>query len=66
MNFRKSVSILGFAIAFAAPAAAIADVTWETTNDEAGSRILAPQFGTAPTGRAITATAPLMTGAISS
>lgn len=65
MNIRRSVSALGFAVAFAAPAVALADVVWETTNDEAGSRIVTPQLGSAPAGRAITATAPLSIGALS-
>ena len=65
MLTRKSIPALGFAVMLASPLAAFAGGFWETTNDEAGSRIVAPQFG------AVTRTAPLAnedapgTGAVS-
>jgi hypothetical protein len=42
----KSLTALGLAIALGSPLASFA-VVWETTNDEAGSRIVAPALGTA-------------------
>jgi len=47
MNLRKSAAALGFAVAFATPLAALAGGIWESTNDEAGSRIVNPQPGSA-------------------
>ncbi len=65
MFIRKSISALGFAIAFGAPVAALADSFWETTNDETGTRIVAPPFGTNSRGAASTAVKPLRLGDIS-
>ena len=65
MSIRKTLTTLGFAIAFATPVAALADVTWETTNDEAGSRIVTPQFGAPSTGKAPAANTALRIGAVS-
>ena len=53
MNIRKSATALGIVITLGTPLAALAGGFWVTTNDEAGSRIVAPQSGT------ITNTAPL-------
>ena len=53
MLTRKSIPALGFAALLATPLSVLADGFWETTNDEAGSRIVAPRLG------AIIKTAPL-------
>lgn len=45
MSTRKSLTTLALALSLVAPAAALADGFWITTNDEAGSRIVAPEFG---------------------
>lgn len=42
----KSLTALGLAVALGSPLASFA-VVWETTNDEAGSRIVAPARGAA-------------------
>jgi hypothetical protein len=65
MSTRKSLTRIALALTLVAPAAAFADGFWVTTNDEPGSRIVAPAVGsvakTAPAARA----APLANGAIS-
>ena len=48
MTIRKSITSLGFVVAVASPLAALADGIWITTNDEPGSRIVAPQPGSNP------------------
>lgn len=45
MKARKSLASLGFALSLAAPLASHADVTWVTTNDEAGTRIVVTSTG---------------------
>ena len=45
MFTRKSIPALGLAIALGLPLAALAGGFWETTNDEAGSRIVSPRIG---------------------
>ena len=65
MNVRKSVSALGFVIAFGAPLAAFADSFWETTNDEAGSRIVVQQFGKVAKSAPLAAVDPLRLGDVS-
>lgn len=55
MSTRKSLTKIALALSLVAPAAALADGFWVTTNDEPGSRIVAPQIGsvanTAPAAR---------------
>ena len=65
MSIRKTLTTLGFAIAFATPVAALADVTWETTNDEAGSRIVAPEFGSVAKTAPVANVTPLTAGTVS-
>ena len=65
MSTRKSLTTLALALSLAAPAAALADGFWVTTNDEAGSRIVAPEFGSvAKTAPAVNVT-PVAAGAVS-
>lgn len=45
MKIRTSVTALGLAIAIGSPLAVLAEGIWENTNDEAGSRIVHPPFG---------------------
>lgn len=45
MNIRTSAAALGLAIAIGSPLAVLAEGSWENTHDEAGSRIVDPQFG---------------------
>jgi hypothetical protein len=61
----KSLAALGFAIALGSPLASHAFV-WETTNDEAGSRIVTPAFGAASKSVRIPDTKALRLGEISS
>jgi len=65
MSNRKYVTTLGLAIALGAPLTALADGFWETTNDEAGSRIVVPQLGAVSRNSAAAPAAPLRVGAIS-
>lgn len=65
MSTRKIVVGLGFAVVLVAPLAALADAFWETTNDEAGSRIVTPRFGAVTRGTAPVAVKPLQTNDIS-
>lgn len=65
MNMRKSLSGLGFLIALGAPLAALAGGFWETTDDEAGSRIVAPQFGNVAKSAPLAAVNPLRPGDVS-
>jgi hypothetical protein len=66
MNIRHSASALGFAIALVTPLAALADGFWETTNDETGSRLVAPQFGTIARTAPLPSATALQPGAVSS
>ena len=66
MKLRKSASTLGFAIVLVTPLAAFADGFWETTNDEAGSRIVAPRFGTTTGTAPLASVDALQPGAVSS
>ncbi|MBK6980237.1 MAG: hypothetical protein IPH30_00960 [Betaproteobacteria bacterium] len=65
MSARKLVTGIGFAIALATPIAVLAEVVWETTSDEAGSRIVVPQFGTTPKSVSLPAVKPLRAGDVS-
>lgn len=65
MSIRKSIHGIGFIVALGAPVVALAGGIWETTNDEAGSRIVAPQFGAAASSATIPAMKPLCVGDIS-
>jgi hypothetical protein len=53
------------ATALAAPAIALAEPLWETTNDEPGSRIVAPRFGTIAKSAPVAGVKPLAAGAVS-
>lgn len=48
MNIRRSATAVAVATACSIPAIALADPFWETTNDEAGSRIVVPRAGSVP------------------
>lgn len=61
----QTLTALGFAIALGSPLASFA-VTWETTNDEAGSRIVNPVFGAASKSVRIADTTALRPGDLSS
>lgn len=61
----KSLAVIGLAIAIGSPLASFA-VVWETTNDEAGSRIVAPALGTASNNVRIAETKALRPGDLSS
>ncbi len=63
MSTRKLAT--GLAIALCAPLAAWAGEFFETTNDEAGSRIVTPRFGAPTTGSAPAASTALRVGEIS-
>jgi hypothetical protein len=65
MFTRKLAAALGFAIALGAPLASHAEGIWETTNNEAGSRIVDPTFGTTYKSAAPTEVTPLVTGTVS-
>ena len=66
MKLRKSASTLGFAIALVTPLAAFADGFWEITNDEPGSRIVAPQLGAIAMTAQLPTVIALQPGAVSS
>jgi hypothetical protein len=55
MNIHRCTLAMAAATALAAPAIALAEPLWETTNDEPGSRIVVPRMGsgtmTAPMAR---------------
>lgn len=57
MSSRKSLTTFALALSLIAPAVALADGFWVTTNDEAGSRIIAPRAGAVP---ATPSTAPVL------
>jgi hypothetical protein len=61
----KSLTALGLAIALGSPLASFAAV-WEATNDEAGSRIVAPALGAASKSVRIPDTKALRLGDVSS
>lgn len=65
MSTRKSLTTLALALSLAAPAAALADGFWVTTNDEAGSRIVAPEFGSIAKSAPAARVSPLAAGAVS-
>jgi len=65
MSTRKLALGIGFTIALGAPLAVLAGGLWETTSDEAGSRIVAPPFGAVSTRSAVTTSELLRIGAIS-
>ena len=65
MFTRKSIPALGLIAMLGAPLAALADGFWETTNDEAGSRIVAQPFGAAVNRAAPRAVNPVQVGDIS-
>jgi len=65
MSTRKSLTTLALALSLAAPAAALADDFWITTNDEAGSRIVAPEFGSVAKTAPVANVTPLTAGTVS-
>lgn len=65
MSTRKSLTTLAIALSFAAPAAALADGFWVTTNDEPGSRIVAPAIGSIAKSAPAARVSPLAAGAVS-
>jgi hypothetical protein len=65
MSTRKSLTRIALALSLVAPAAAFADGFWVTTNDEPGSRIVAPEFGTIAKTVPVAGVKPLATGAVS-
>ena len=65
MKIRHCASALGFAIALATPLAALADGFRENTNDGAGTRIVAPRFGTVVSTAPIASVGALQPGAVS-
>lgn len=65
MNIRRSTLAMAAATALAAPAIALAEPLWETTNDEPGSRIVAPRFGTIAKSAPVAGVKPLAAGAVS-
>jgi hypothetical protein len=65
LSIRKSVPFVIFAIAVASPVAALADPFWITTDDEAGSRIVVPAYGSIAKSAPIANVTPLQTGDVS-
>lgn len=65
MKLRHSAYALGFAVALSTPLAAFADSFWETTNDEPGTRIVAPQIGTIARTAPLPSVTALQPGAVS-
>ena len=66
MNTRKALIALGAAtVGFAVPAVSMADVTWITTNDEAGTRIVQTASGSGPASTVNPGSKPLQAGDIS-
>lgn len=61
----RSLTALGLAVALGSPLASFA-VVWETTNDEPGSRIVAPALGAASKSARIPDTKALRPGDLSS
>lgn len=59
---RKSLSALGIALALSSPFTAVAADFWQTTNDEAGTRIVNPVLGVASARVTPTDTRPLVVG----
>ncbi len=66
MSTRNLAIRVGFAFALAAPLFAFADGFFETTNDEAGSRVIAQPFGAISRGQAPLEVKLLRLGEISS
>jgi hypothetical protein len=65
MNIRRSATALGLAIAIGTPLAALANDSWERSNDEAGWAWVAPKFGAASKSTAPTDVKRLQAGDIS-
>jgi len=65
MKIRTSLTALGITMLLGAPLASYADITWETTNDEAGSRIVITRDAPTAARVAPVATKPLMQGDVS-
>ncbi|MCW5590602.1 MAG: hypothetical protein KIS74_00755 [Burkholderiales bacterium] len=66
MNTRKALITLGaITVGLTAPIVSMADITWITTNDEAGTRIVQTASGSAPAASVQPASKPLQAGDLS-